>query len=408
MFRTQVNSMNERKLIIITNDLPYPPNYGHKVDQHNRWRGFAEAGWQLRLICWRSPEDPPTDAKDLIALGHIFDAIDVLPIPHNVAGFTRRIIRLPRYPSHVSSRIPDRATMQRITRAARAFKPAAIVLDGIYGGAVGEQIAAACEVRTILRGHNIEHVYFAQQAKAARGRSRLAWLVARIGLERYERALVRRAAWTFDVSNDDVAFWKAAGVETVSWGPTVYPGALHGTIIPAAKRRWDLAYIGNLRLPNNLRGIAWFIDEVLPHLRQLRPHITICFAGANPSEEARSLFRRAPEIELVPDVPTADEILSQGRVLVNPILSGSGINIKSIDMLRYDAVIVTTPVGVNGFPQAIRSQFVVREDPQLFAAAIVEALAHPNLLAGRDGARAVFGEEGLRQQMDAYAYIAGL
>lgn len=401
--------MTDRKMLVITNDLPYPPNHGHKVDQYHRWRGFAAAGWRLRLICWRSPQDPPTDLEDLTALHAVFETIEVLPIAHDMRSFARRLARLLRYPSHVGSRIPNATTLRHVIADAKKFAPAAVVLDGIYGGALGEQIAAACSVPTILRGHNIEYVYFAQQAMAARDlRSRLAWQVARIGLERYERRLVRRAAWTFDVSDDDVAFWRAAGIATVSWAPTVYLGAPHGTLIPVAERRWDVAYIGNLRLPNNLRGIAWFVDEVLPELRRLRPGTSICFAGANPGDEARAIFARAPEITLAPNVPTADQILAQGRVLVNPILSGSGINIKSIDMLRYDAPIVTTAVGVNGFPHAIRRQFVVRERAVDFAAAIVDGLANLGPLADRAAARAVFGKAGLDEQIAAYAKLVGV
>lgn len=62
--------MADQKLIT-TVDLPYPPNYGHKVDQYNRWKGFAERGWRLKLICWRSPQDLPTADADRMALGDV-------------------------------------------------------------------------------------------------------------------------------------------------------------------------------------------------------------------------------------------------------------------------------------------------------------------------------------------------
>lgn len=343
--------MSEKRLIALTIDLPYPPNYGHKVDQYHRWRAFAAAGWRLRLICWRSPQDPPVTPADEAALGEIFESIDILPIPHSPRAFAARIARLPRYPSHVASRIPDAATLARLTAQAQAFAPAAVVIENIYGGVLGEALARACDVPAILRGHNIEHRYLAQQAAATSSlRSKLAWNIARFGLERYEDALVRRAAWTFDISADDVAFWRGRGVERISWVPTVFPDVGAVTILPPAEKRWDIAYIGNLRLPNNLRGIGWFIDSVLPHIRAARPGLGIVFAGANPSEAALGMFARAPEIELVPNAPSADGILANGRVLINPILSGSGVNVKSIDMLRYDAPIVTTKVGAQGGP----------------------------------------------------------
>lgn len=397
------------RLLVLTLDLPYPPNYGHKVDQYNRWKGFAARGWRMRLICWRSPQDPPAAPGDVAALSDVFESIEELSIGHDLISFACRLARLPRYPSHVASRVPNAATRRRLIAEARAFAPQAIVLDGIYGGVLGEELARGCGVPAIVRGHNIEHVYFAGQARAAQSaKTKLKWQLARVGLARYETALLSRAAWTFDISADDVRYWQARGIERISWSPTVYSGGAHGTILPPAERQYDVAYIGNMRLPNNLKGLAWFVNSVLPALRRARPETTYCFAGANPSDEARAIFADAPEITFVPDAPSADAILANGRVLVNPILSGSGVNVKSIDMLRYDAPIVTTNVGAQGFGAELAGQFVVRADADSFAAAIVSALADPRPPAGRTAARALFGDEGLDAQVALVERIAGM
>ncbi|HEX7857251.1 MAG TPA: glycosyltransferase [Sphingobium sp.] len=389
-----------RRLVVLTNDLPYPPNYGHKVDQYYRWLGFAQRGWRMRLICWRSPQDPPMRDGDLDALGAVFEAIDELPIGYDMASFARRLALLPRYPSHVASRLPDAAAVERLVAEVRAFAPDAIILDGIYGGALGQMLAKACGVPAILRGHNVEHAYFAGQARAVKSiKSKLKWHLARVGLARYETELLRGADWTFDISADDVRYWKDRGIAHISWAPTVYPGPGSGTILPAAERHYDVAYIGNMRLPNNLKGLGWFVGEVLPILRELRPGTSFCFAGANPSDEARAIFAQAPEIDLVPDAPSADDILAHGRVLVNPILSGSGVNVKSIDMLRYDAPIVTTSIGAQGFGREIDGQFLVRNDARSFAEAIVAALADPRPPEGRAEARSLFGQGGLDAQV---------
>lgn len=395
--------MSGRRLIVTTLDLPYPPNYGHKVDQFNRWKGFAEAGWKLRLICWKSPIDPEGAPGDLDALRSIFESIEVIPIGHDTGSFLRRLVRLPLYPSHVSARIPDRVTLNRLTAEAKAFAPDAVVNDGIYGGFLGNHLARACGVPAILRGHNVEFRYFAQQSRLARStKARITTTLARLGLKRWEDRMTRESAWSFQISADDFDYWRGQGVQNLSWAPTVYPGSAHGTLIPATERQFDVGYIGNMRLPNNLAGLIWFVNEVLPILRQLRPGVTLRFAGANPSQEALALFATAPDIVLVPNAPSADEILAQSRVLVNPILSGSGVNVKSIDMLRYDAPIVTTRIGVQGFPADMQDQFVVRDDAAGFAKAIAESLADPVAPAGRAEARAVFGQTGLNAQIAEY------
>lgn len=401
--------MSGKRLIVLTSDLPYPPTYGHKVDQYHRWRAFAARGWRLRLICWRSPLDAPATDADVDALREVFEAIDILPIAHSPAAFARRLARLWRYPSHVAARIPDPTPHMRLIADAKAFDPAAIILDNIYGGVLGEALAGACGVPVIVRGHNIEHRYFAKQTEAAGDlRSRFAWGIARFGLERYEEGVIRRAAWTLDISADDVGYWQRRGIERISWAPTVFAGDRAVTILRPADKRWDVAYIGNLRLPNNLRGIAWFVSEVMPRLRALRPGIRCAFAGADPSSAALALFAGAPDIDLIANAPSADDVLSNGRVLVNPILSGSGVNVKSIDMLRYDAPIVTTSVGAQGFGPEVAGQFRVHDDAAPFAEAVIAALADPRPPEGRSGARHLFGEDGIAEQIALIARVAGV
>jgi len=393
----------DMRLIVVAIELPYPLNYGHKVDQYHRWRGFRERGASLKLVCWHSPQNPYPDKADLAAMHKIFDEIDILPIRHNTVSLARRLANLPQYPSHVASRIPLAKDMARHLAAARAFRPDGVILDGIYGSVLGERIAVECAVPVVLRGHNVEYLYFAQQARAMiRWKAKLATHLARVGLRRFEAALVRRVAWNFDVSDADVRFWRKHGINNVSWMPTVFPDAVdaHPVIAPADKQ-WDIAYIGNLRLPNNLAGITWFIEQVMPHIRRLRPGTTVCFAGANPSQQALDLFASAPDITLVPDAPSADAILGNGRVLVNPILTGSGITVKLIDMLRHDAPIVTTTVGARGFSFDLQRQFAVHDDPQAFADAILAGLANPVPPAGRAEAREMFSERALDGQMAA-------
>lgn len=399
----------DMRLIVLTIELPYPLNYGHKVDQYHRWRGFRERGASLKLMCWHSPQDPYPAEADIAAMRNVFDEIDILPIRHDAVSLARRLVRLPQYPSHVASRIPPAEDMLRHFAAARTFRPDAVILDGIYGSALGERIAAECGVPVILRGHNIEYRYFAQQARAmTRWKPKLATHLARVGLRRFEEALVRRVTWNFDVSDADVRFWTANGVRNVSWLPTVIPDAANAhTVIAPADKQWDIAYIGNLRLPNNLAGIGWFIEQVMPHIRRLRSGTSVCFAGANPSQQALDLFASAPDITLVPDAPSADVILGNGRVLVNPILSGSGITVKLIDMLRHDAPIVTTSVGARGFSHDLQRQFAVHDDPEGFASAVVAAIADPRAPAGRAAARAMFSERALDNQMAAIRQVIG-
>jgi hypothetical protein len=63
-------------------------------------------------------------------------------------------------------------------------------------------------------------------------------------------------------------------------------------------------------------------------------------------------------------------------VLANPALVGSGVNVKSLDMLLSGRPVVSTPQGAAGLPQNVRDLFALAADPHDFARALLDRLAH--------------------------------
>ena len=146
---------------------------------------------------------------------------------------------------------------------------------------------------------------------------------------------------------------------------------------PAVAKVWDVIFLGNLNTPNNYRGLEWFLNSVYPMLQRSDMGISVLIAGSNPSSEFRRLFRSVEGITVIENPLDSAAVLAQGRVLINPILSGSGVNIKSIEMLFQDAHLVTTPIGVRGFPDDVRQEFSVADTPTTFARAILASVSVP-------------------------------
>jgi hypothetical protein len=76
-------------------------------------------------------------------------------------------------------------------------------------------------------------------------------------------------------------------------------------------------------------------------------------------------------------------------VLVNPMLSGSGVNLKSIEMLFSHARLISTPAGVQGLPPEAVGCFEVQADADGFGHALAMALDAPQLPATALAARAI-------------------
>lgn len=77
---------------------------------------------------------------------------------------------------------------------------------------------------------------------------------------------------------------------------------------------------------------------------------------------------------LVPDPADISDLIGRGRVMLNPILHGSGVNIKTIDMLASGQPVVTTTKGARGIAQAVVAELSIADDPAAFARLIVEKI----------------------------------
>ncbi len=149
-------------------------------------------------------------------------------------------------------------------------------------------------------------------------------------------------------------------------------------------------------MPNNVQGVVWLLEEVLPLLRREHPQATVVVAGSKPVSAVTDAVSRADGVTLLADVPDPAAVLASARVLVNPVLVGSGVMLKLIDMLMTDKPIVTTPQGAAGLPDDVLTTLRVAADAPAFAGQLAAALKDDHIDAAlRRKSRAHFSPEAI-------------
>ena len=126
-------------------------------------------------------------------------------------------------------------------------------------------------------------------------------------------------------------------------------------------------------------------------------------AGSRPTEAVRRLTAGDARVTLLADPASVAAIAGAARVLVNPVQAGSGVNLKSVEMLFSHAHLVSTPAGVQGLSADAVACFDVHADAAAFAAAVARGLraegdtaAAPRRLA----ARAPFAPDGVARLLE--------
>ena len=122
----------------------------------------------------------------------------------------------------------------------------------------------------------------------------------------------------------------------------------------------------------NSDGLEWFLDHVLPAVKEKLPWARLCVTGRRPHEQ---LLRQAgPSLRFLGHVEDLWTMYDEARVAVVPVRFGAGIKIKAIEALQHGVPVVTTTVGAEGISTDGEHVIDICDDPGEFAARLVALL----------------------------------
>jgi glycosyltransferase involved in cell wall biosynthesis len=132
-----------------------------------------------------------------------------------------------------------------------------------------------------------------------------------------------------------------------------------------------IGYIGAYN-PLNLQGLQWFIREVWPAVRREIPAACLIVAGSICEK-----LKPRPGIELLGRVRNAAQAHADFLVSINPMPSGTGLKVKTVEAMACGRPVVATPAGCAGL-RAYREQGLIEaNDAASFAEAVLTWLRDP-------------------------------
>ncbi len=122
---------------------------------------------------------------------------------------------------------------------------------------------------------------------------------------------------------------------------------------------YDIVYVASQN-PHNIKGVHWFLNEVLPLLNpKYKVHIIgrIC-------QEINGEYENVVKHGLVDDIA---EFYENAKITICPMLSGTGVKIKVLESLSYNLPVVTNVRGVDGLLNKSENGCLVADTPKEFA-----------------------------------------
>ncbi|MFZ5947111.1 MAG: glycosyltransferase [Stygiobacter sp.] len=359
------------RITLLASEIPFPPFHGGRIDLWNRLLALKELDIKVQLICCVLPNEIISSEQKNKISEVVSDFI--LIQRHNSFLHLLQF----KFPARMLSFFLDKNKRGLIYNKVVEFSPKFLWLDGWSPYLLAIYLKSLFAFPLVYRSHNIEHQYFLFQAKLSRNIKKLILYQNAFYLKRVEPKIRESADFVFDISKEDSDFWKTNKNKKTFYDILPFQFYPKEKFI-LSEIIYDFGFVGSLWTPNNVNGLKWFVLNVLPIIKEnITAKINIYFAGSNPTDEVKHLCQ-TNNIVLIENPEFLNGLYSSTKVLINPTLYASGINIKMVEMLYYGNEIVCTKQTMRGIPEELHKYIFISKSKEDFANNCVRALSSNN------------------------------
>jgi glycosyltransferase involved in cell wall biosynthesis len=367
--------------VVLAPETPYPLTGGGALRTASLLH-YLSRTYELDLIVFREPGAP--DPARHLPPG-LVRRLDVLHLSANrrdrAARALRNAVRLARRVPPLVDRFSGFEREIAEVLAGRRFELG--IIEHFWCAPYVQLLSAACS-RTILDLHNIESQLHERCAASEPHPAALAHRIFGKASLDLERQWLPRFSQVLAVSHEDAA--RARSIAPAS-RVAVYPNAI--PLGPAPPRTDDEAIVfsGNMEYHPNRSAVRWFGSQVWPQLRGEFPNLVWRLVGKN-AEGVRQLASGDPRIQVLGAVDDAVRELARSRIVVVPLLAGSGTRFKILEAWAAGLPVVSTSIGAEGLGARHGEHLLVADGVPAFTDAVRRLLACSALrstlgLAGR-------------------------
>lgn len=337
---------SDKRIHLISFDIPFPPNYGGIIDVYYKVKALTEAGIKVHLHCYQYGKEVSPQLNEICESVHYY---------------RRELYKNP-FVSKLPYIVKTRNTQILKYNLCQNNYP--ILFEGLHS--CYHLAAPELEHRIkVVRMHNIEHNYYAGLAEVEANPVKKTFFRLESRRLKHFETILSHANHIAAISPNDFDYLNKK-FKNVFYLPAFHSNS--DVISESGKGNFAL-YHGNLGVGENDEAAQFLVDKVF-HNKELK----LVVAGNNPSPRLQQLISKSENVKLVSGIKTndIDELIKQAQVNVLPTFQATGIKLKLINALykgRY-CVVNSTMVENTG----LESLCAVADDPENFYLKIKEVM----------------------------------
>ncbi len=368
-----VGRMNKKRILILTNRVPYPLNDGGNMAMNAMIDGYHEAGMDVYLLAMNTTRHPvpPEQLRDIYQHTEGFNAVAV-DNSVRVWGTLMNFL-WSREPNH-ASRFKHKEFEEKLIETMAYFKPDIIHVESIFLSSYMPLIRSKSSAKLVLRLHNIEHEVWERAARHSKNPLKRYYLNNLAGrIKAYENKVWHEYDLLLPITHADAKVLVATGVKVpyvvAHFAFAAAPFALHSADVP-----WCAYHLGAMDWIPNRDAMKWFLMKVWPEIRKVAPDFRFYFAGRYMPAYFKSLNIAGVQCE--GEVADAQEFIAGKRILIVPLKAGGGIRIKILEAMAAEKLVICTRIAMQGIDANAGEHYIEANEAHEFAAAIDYVLHH--------------------------------
>jgi len=360
--------MESKKILILSHKPPYPKSDGGCIAIAQVLETLLEQGHQITFTCMETDKHPSTDTLQHKNLNYKSVYVDTRV---KVFGALKNLLSKQ---SYILSRFNQNAFNKELRSILQVNTFDTVIFESLFTSSYLDTVNELSAAKKIYRSHNVEYLIWEAQRDHNTNRF----------LKKYLRQQARRLKkeemkfWNSiesiaSISNSDSAHitkYCSTTVNTVS----LYVENRHLEQTDSASKM-DFFHLGAMNWLPNQEAIYWLLNEVWPDLQKVENSAEIHIAGRGMPKKL--ITRKQKGFFNHHEVINALEFISEHKVMLVPLFSGSGIRVKIIEGMAMGKCIISTNIGVEGISCTDKKNILIANTKEEFIEAMKFCIQNP-------------------------------
>lgn len=352
-------------LLILTYDLPYPPDSGGKIRAYNLIK-YLSGDYQIYLLSFTRKPSQNEQIEELKRYCRLISTI-----PRGKVWTPRNLFKTLLSFKPLAINAYESKEMKKAVRILiKEIKFDLVLLESFY---TSGYLSEFDKEKVILGTENIEYLVYQRYINNFKlSPLRPLMSIDVLKMKRFEEKSWAKASGILAVSETDAQAIRAKTPSPICVVPNGVDVDFLQRIKPVPHNEKRALFVGNWTYIQNIDAGTFLVKEIWPLLKKEIPDLSLWLVGRNPPEGLTKLVDK--RMKFISDADDIGEIYSQVDVSLVPIRAASGTRLKALESFAAKIPVVSTRVGVEGLAVRDGQEVLFAENPPEFVEAIKKVL----------------------------------